>query len=233
MPQRPRNGPLFLFDAPGLPTIFGRMTPMMRRAGMMGCAGLAAALAVAWGQPASAQAQPQQRPPAQQVPQAQPPQPQTLATLYERLKATGTAQEAEVIVRQIARRWGRSGSDTSDLLMARAKEAMGSQNAPLAVELLDRVIVLQPDWAEAWHVRGVAFFLMQDDGRALVDFRETLRREPGHFMALGMAAAALQRQGDERNALAAYRAVQELHPFFAGVKEAIEKLTPNVAGRDA
>ncbi|MCX7339341.1 MAG: tetratricopeptide repeat protein [Hyphomicrobiales bacterium] len=205
----------------------------MRRAGMTVCAGLAAALAVAWGQPASAQAQPQQRPPAQQPPQAQPSQPQTLATLYERLKATGTAQEAEVIVRQITRRWGRSGSDTSDLLMARAKDAMGSQNPPLAVELLDRLIVLQPDWAEAWHVRGIAFFLMQDDGRALVDFREALRREPGHFMALGMAAAALQRQGDERNALAAYRAVQELHPFFSGVKQAIEKLTPNVAGRDA
>lgn len=138
-----------------------------------------------------------------------------------------------MIVRQIARRWGRSGSDTSDLLMARARQALGAQNSALAVELLDRLVVLQPGWAEAWHVRGMAFFVMQDDGRALVDFREALRREPQHFMALGMAAAALQRQGDERSALSAYRALQEMHPFFRGVKDAIERLKPNVDGRDA
>jgi tetratricopeptide (TPR) repeat protein len=178
----------------------------------------------------------QQRPPAEPAPrsQATPAQPpQTLATLYERLKGAGSAQEAEVLVRQIARRWARSGSDTSDLLMARARQAMGQRNGPLAVELLDRVIALQPGWAEAWHVRGLAFFVMQDDLRALVDFREALRREPGHFMALGMAAAALQRQGDEKGALGAYRALQELHPFFSGAKDAIERLTPNVDGRDA
>lgn len=136
-------------------------------------------------------------------------------------------------MRQIARRWGRSGSDTSDLLMARARQALTSQNGALAVELLDRVIALQPAWAEAWHVRGLAFFIMQDDGRALVDFREALRREPQHFMALGMAAAALQRQGDERSALKAYRALQGMHPHFSGVKDAIEKLAPSVDGRDA
>ena len=162
---------------------------------------------------------------------AQPPQ--TLSTLYERLKAAGSAEEAGALVRQIARRWARSGSDTSDLLMARARQAMGQRNGPLAVELLDRIIALQPGWAEAWHVRGMAFFVMQDDLRALVDFREALRREPGHFMALGMAAAALQRQGDEKGALGAYRALQELHPFFSGAKDAIERLKPNVDGRDA
>ncbi len=117
--------------------------------------------------------------------------------------------------------------------MQRAKESLARQQAPLAVELLDRVIALQPDWAEAWHVRGMAFFVMQDDFRAIADFRETLRREPGHFMALGMTAAALQRQGDEAGALRAFRAVQAMNPFFDGVKAAIERLVPNVDGRDA
>jgi tetratricopeptide (TPR) repeat protein len=176
------------------------------------------------GPPAAVQAAPQVPPPAP---------PQTLATLYERLKASGSAQEANVLVRQISQRWARSGSDTSDLLMARARQALAARNGALAVELLDRVIALQPTWAEAWHVRGLAFFVMQDDGRALVDFREALRREPQHFMALGMAAAALQRQGDERSALSAYRALQDMHPFFTGVKDAIERLKPNVDGRDA
>lgn len=187
------------------------------------CAGTALSQALPSGQRPSTQAQP--------APNSN--QPQSLATLYERLRASGSTQEAEVIVRQIARRWGRSGSDTSDLLMARARQALAAQNGPLAVELLDRVIALHPAWAEAWHVRGVAFFVMQDDGRALVDFREALRREPKHFMALGMAAAAFQRQGNERNALDAFLAVRDIHPFFNGAKDAIERLKLKVDGRDA
>ena len=186
------------------------------------------------GLPAFAQVpapdKPSQPPPSDQVPLPQ--APPTLDVLYERLKAAGSTQSAEVIVRQIARRWGRSGSETSDLLMARARQALASRNAALAIELTDRIIVLQPAWAEGWHVRGLSFFLLQDDGRALVDFRETLRLEPNHFMALGMAAAALQRQGDEKRALSAFKAVQELHPFFTGVKDAIEKLRLSVDGRD-
>ncbi len=165
--------------------------------------------------------------------QAPAPPPATLPSLYERLKGAATPAEAEAVVRQIARRWGRSGSETSDLLMSRARQAMGHRNAPLAVELLDRVIAIQPNWPEAWHVRGLAFFMMQDDARALFDFRQTLRLEPNHFMALGLTAATLQRQGDSRGALRAFRAVQEMHPHFQGVKDAIERLAPLVDGRDA
>jgi Tfp pilus assembly protein PilF len=193
-----------------------------------------AAVAVLLGGSALAQA-PQRPPAAPQAPAAPTPAPapQTLADLYERLKASATPQEAEAVVRQIARRWGRSGSETSDLLMQRARQSLGQRNAALAVEILDRVIALQPGWAEAWHMRGVAFFTLQDDGRALIDFREALRREPNHFMALGMAAAALQRQGDEKNALGAFRALEVIHPQFKGVKDAIERLKPAVDGRDA
>lgn len=178
------------------------------------------------------QPDPAQRPPGagRQAP-AQPPA--TLASLYEKLKGAATPAEAEAVVRQIARRWGRSGSETSDLLMSRARQAMGHRNAPLAVELLDRIIAIQPNWPEAWHVRGLAFFMMQDDARALFDFRQALRLEPNHFMALGLTAATLQRQGDSRGALRAFRGVREMHPHFEGVKDAIERLTPLVDGRDA
>lgn len=171
-------------------------------------------------------------PPTTSQPSVPAPAPQSLAALYERLQASGSAKESESIVRQIVRRWTRSGSDVSDVLMTRAKQALGARNGPLAIELIDRIIALQPEWAEAWHVRGLAFFVMQDDTRALIDFREALRREPGHFMALGMAAAALQRQGEEKSALAAFRKLQDMHPFFSGAKQAIERLAPKVDGLD-
>lgn len=170
---------------------------------------------------------------APQGPAGQTQAPLTLDALMERLKAAATPEEAQNLVRQIARRWARSGSDVSELLMTRARQAMGHRQTDLAVELLDRIIALQPEWAEAWHVRGMAFFMLQDDARALADFRETLRREPRHFMALGMTAAALKRQGDDRGALKAFRAVREINPHFQGLKDAIDRLTLDVDGRDA
>jgi tetratricopeptide (TPR) repeat protein len=188
------------------------------------------ALAVLTPVPVAAQAQPRDgraEPPAPRQP------PATLPSLYERLKAATSPEEAQGVVRLIVQRWNRSGSDTADLLMTRARAALAKSNPALAVELLDRVTVLQPGWAEAWHARGLAFFVLQDDVRALADFREAIRREPGHFMAVGMTAAALRRQGDERGALRAYRALQTMHPHFQGLKDAIEKLTPEVEGRDA
>ncbi len=231
------QGPPFLFDRERVTAIFYKMVnPARILSSISSCVlGAACVFAVlpALGQvPAQVPSQiPAPEKPAQPAPQVQ--APPTLDVLYERLKTAGSPQSAEVVVRQIARRWGRSGSETSDLLMARARQALAARNAALAIELTDRIIVLQPAWAEGWHVRGLAFFLLQDDGRALVDFSETLRREPNHFMALGMAAAALQRQGDEKRALSAFRAVQELHPFFTGVKDVIEKLKLSVDGRDA
>jgi tetratricopeptide (TPR) repeat protein len=209
-----------------LPTVATRALSSAALIGAMSAVMIGAAPAQ---QPALRDGQGGQRPQAQAAPQA----PATLQSLYDRLKAAASPEEAQAIVRQIARRWNRSGSETADLLMTRAKESLARQQAPLAVELLDRVIAIQPAWAEAWHVRGMAFFVMQDDFRAIADFRETLRREPGHFMALGMTAAALQRQGDQSGALRAFRAVEAMNPHFGGVKDAIEKLKRDVDGRDA
>jgi Tfp pilus assembly protein PilF len=192
---------------------------------------LAPAAALAQGAPLRDQA-PRDQAPGNPAPQQPAPAPQTLSGLYDRLKTAQTAEEAQTYVRQIARRWGRSGSDSSDLLMSRARQALQAQNASLAVELIDRIIAIQPEWAEAWHVRGLAFFVLQDDTRALADFRQTLRLEPNHFMALGLTATSLMRQGDEKAALRAYRAVKTLHPFFRGADEAIKRLEPKVDGVD-
>jgi tetratricopeptide (TPR) repeat protein len=217
--------------------VFGAMLPLL--AGVILAAEMVAAPVLAQAPSLSPPAPPAAPPasrgerPAQGQTQSAPQAPLTLDALMERLKSAATPEEAQQHVRQIARRWARSGSDVSDLLMARARQAMGQRQTDMAVELLDRVIALQPEWAEAWHVRGIAFFMLQDDARALADFRETLRREPRHFMALGMTAAALKRQGDDRGALRAFRAVRELNPHFEGVKEAIDRLVLDVDGRDA
>jgi tetratricopeptide (TPR) repeat protein len=80
---------------------------------------------------------------------------------FARLAAAKDEAEANGIANLIERRWSRSGSDTADLLLSRATEAIHKKEFPVAVELLDRVLALEPQWAEAWNRRATAFYLLE------------------------------------------------------------------------
>lgn len=158
--------------------------------------------------------------------------PSNLDDLFARLAAASDETEAKGVAGLIERRFARSGSDTADLLSTRAGDALKGGDAALAVELLDRVTQLRPDWAEAWNRRAAAFFRLDDPARALADLETALTREPRHFeawMALGHVEMAT---GDKRRALVAYRQALKLHPFLDGVKAMIGRLAPDIDGRD-
>ena len=157
----------------------------------------------------------------------------TLDKLFERLAAAKTAEEAKGITNLIQRRWARSGSDTADLLMTRAQDALKARELPLAIELLDRVITLEPDWAEGWNQRANALFLAGDPIRSMLDIAETLKREPRHYGAMMGLGTILRQQGDDKRAMIAYRRALEVYPQLEGVKDAVESLKLEVDGRDA
>lgn len=157
----------------------------------------------------------------------------TLERLFQRLHDATTQEEAEGIARLIQRRWARSGSDTADLLMSRAQEALKDKQVEIAIELLDRVISLQPDWAEAWNQRANALYLAGDSIRSMVDIGETLRREPRHYGAMMGLGMILRQQGDDKAAMVAFRKALEIYPQFDAVKKAVDALKSDVDGRDA
>lgn len=168
------------------------------------------------------------------LPEAPPPRsPVTLDKLFERLAAAKTPEEAKGIANLIQRRWARSGSDTADLLMTRAQDALKARELPLAIELLDRVVTLEPDWAEGWNQRANALFLAGDPIRSLLDIAETLKREPRHYGAMMGLGTILRQQGDDKRAMVAYRRALAVYPQLEGVKDAVESLKLEVDGRDA
>ncbi len=171
-------------------------------------------------------------------PSAQPSAPQrgpaaTLDRLFERLAAAKDANEAKGIANLIQRRWARSGSDTADLLMTRAQTALRGQQTELAIELLDRVISLEPNWAEGWNQRANALFLAGDPIRSMLDIGEVLKREPRHFGAMMGLGTILRQQGDDKRAMVAYRKALEIYPQLEAIKDAVESLKIEVDGRDA
>ncbi|MHB2165476.1 tetratricopeptide repeat protein [Alsobacter sp. R-9] len=200
----------------------------------MRIAGPAFALAVVFGLSAgstaalSQQTQQQGRKPA---PNASV-RPTTLDDLFERLQRAKTEDEAKGIADAIQRRWMRSGSDTADLLMDRALEALRSGDQPLTIELLDRVVVLQPNWAEGWNKRATVFFMMGDNTRSMADLQQVLAREPRHFGALAGLGMILKNNGDDKKAYEAFKKALAINPHMPEVKSAVERLAPDYEGRD-
>lgn len=155
----------------------------------------------------------------------------TLDDLFARLAASADEGEARGIATLIERRFARSGSDTADLLMSRAGEVL-SDDPALAIELLDRVTQLKPDWAEAWSRRAAAFWRLDDPVDALADLNRALTQEPRNFnawLALGHLRMAAD---DKKRAIEAYRKALALHPHLADAKRIVERLAPEIDGRD-
>src|ERR1700674_441350 len=58
--------------------------------------------------------------------------------------------------------WLQTPSDTTALLMMRAKAAIDAQQTDVALKLLDATIKLRPDYVEAWNRRATLYYLKND-----------------------------------------------------------------------
>jgi tetratricopeptide (TPR) repeat protein len=156
---------------------------------------------------------------------------QKLDDLFARLAASKDAAESNGLVVAIDRLYLESGSDTGDLLMARAISAIGARNLAVSLTLLDKIIVLRPDWAEAWNKRATVRYLMDDDKGSMADIARVLSLEPRHIGALSGMATILERAGFTDDALRTYRRALEIAPQLPSVRAAVDRLTAAAKGQ--
>jgi tetratricopeptide (TPR) repeat protein len=136
-----------------------------------------------------------------------------------------------MIEAEILRRFDKSGSDTADLLMSWAGKAIQAKSYPLALDILDQVVLLRPTFAEAWNKRATVHFLMDDYSSSISDIRQTLAMEPRHFGALSGLGVILQAMDRKDEAIRAFKRALEVNPQLEKVRESLEKLEKEVAGR--
>lgn len=154
-----------------------------------------------------------------------------LDTLFTRL-AEAEGENWQRIQSDIWRLWSQSGSPSMDLLLRRAQEAMEAGQPELALRFLDDLVRLAPDFAEGWNKRATVHFRLGEYGRAVADIEHVLALEPRHFGALSGLAMILERLGNDQGAYQAYSEALEVHPNLPGAAEAIERLAPEVQGRE-
>ena len=154
------------------------------------------------------------------------------AELYAQLAASKDADETAGVITRLLHNYSESGSDTADLLLRRARQAIGIENYSDALKILDAEIAFLPDWAEGWNARATARYLDDDYNGSMADIAQTLKREPKHIGALMGMGMILQARGKKEDALQVYNRVLEIAPHWRNAQEAADKLKAALAGSE-
>lgn len=154
----------------------------------------------------------------------------TLDPLFDRLRATPSAHEAQMLEVAIRHAWSRSGEGTVDALMGRAVEAIHAGQYETALDTLDRVVRTAPRWAEGWNLRATVHYLREDYAEAVVDIEHVLSLEPRHFGALAGLGRIFLELEDKEAALQAFEAALSIHPHLEEIREEAETIREELAG---
>ncbi|MFB2562757.1 hypothetical protein [Rhizobium sp. IMFF44] len=155
---------------------------------------------------------------------------QQLDNLFTALKRQRDPDQASLIADQISAELSDSGSATINLLMQWADKAIQEKRNAAAMDYLDQVISLKPDYVEGWNRRATLNFAIGDYRKSMEDINQVLRIEPRHFGALAGMAAMLTERGNDAQALRVWDRFLEVYPANRSAQEEAGKLSEKLAG---
>jgi tetratricopeptide (TPR) repeat protein len=170
---------------------------------------------------------------AAEAPRPRPPKDKRtqLEGLFAALKVAPDDRSSKQIADRLEAIFADSGSPSCDILMARALAAADAKQYDLALELLDQVILIEPDYIGAISKRATLRYMKDDYSGALADLREVIAREPRHYSSMYGLALILRDLGDDKRALDAVRRARAVNPRIDGSEDLEDQLSVKVEGR--
>lgn len=150
--------------------------------------------------------------------------------LFSELRRTSDQRAARRVVDRILAEWADSGSATVDLLMQWAESAIDEERHGTALDLLDQVTTLMPDYAEGWNRRAGLHYRMDDHRKAMADINRVLSLEPRHIGALADMARIMSDAGNDRLALQAYMRSLEVYPADRATQRKVGEIEDRLSG---
>ncbi|WP_245407064.1 tetratricopeptide repeat protein [Bartonella tribocorum] len=144
--------------------------------------------------------------------------------LLKELKYCADVSQAKKLSQQLQHLWSQSGSETIDLLMSWAENAINSDDYGLALDYIDNALALLPTHAEAWVRRAWIHIQLNDFKLAMLDLNHALELEPRNYIAffeLGITMEATERP---ELALKAYETALNYYPQMQRLQKRIEAL---------
>lgn len=121
--------------------------------------------------------------------------------------------------------WFRGGKSAEvNHLVCQGAQALNQKEFNKAVDLFSEAIRTDPDFAEAYHQRGIAHYLLEEYEKSIGDCQRTIRRMPCHFGAWAGMGHGHAHLGQNSQAIECYEKALQINPHLSCVSEAIEEL---------
>ncbi len=158
---------------------------------------------------------------------------------YGRLAEIGTMEDIPVLmaalwdeeelIRGIAEQsvwgiWLRTDDPVVDPLFQTGMQLIAEDKPAAAIEKLNQVIELKPEFAEAWNHRGNAYSDLGEEDRALADYERAIILNPYEFGTLESIGEIWMSRSDYRKAAEYFRRALDLNPNRAQAAEALQEL---------
>ena len=135
----------------------------------------------------------------------------------------------EELIRGIAEQsvwgiWMRTDDPVVDPLFQTGMQLIAEDKPEEAIEKLNQVIDLKPEFAEAWNRRGNAYAASGDDAHALADYERTITLNPYQFGTLESCGEIWMMRSNYRKAADYFRRALDLNPNLPEAAEALQTL---------
>lgn len=111
-----------------------------------------------------------------------------------------------------------------------ADKAITDNKQPAALDILDQVIALAPNYVEGWNRRATLHYAMGNYRKSMSDINRVLSIEPRHFGALAGMAAILGASGKDELAMRAWEQFLDIYPADRKAQEQLGELAEKLAG---
>ena len=152
-----------------------------------------------------------------------------LNELFNQLKNNNDVTSAFEIEKKIWKIWSihpsndRRGYRLTELL-AQGSFLMAKEELNKAYEIFSQIILVDPNWSEAWNKRATVLYLMGRYQDSLDDIDEVLKRESRHFGALSGQGLVQIKLKNYEQAIKSYQAAQKIYPSINAAKIMIPQL---------
>ena len=151
-----------------------------------------------------------------------------LNNLFKQLKNSETSKAIE-IENKIWKIWSihpsndRRGYRLTELL-AQGSFLMAEKELNKAYEIFSQIILVDPNWSEAWNKRATVYYMLGKFDASMMDIHETLKLEPRHFGAMdGMGLIFIHFQQFDK-AIGIYDQMLKIFPKSISIIEKKERL---------
>lgn len=109
-------------------------------------------------------------------------------------------------------------------MLTEGSDLVNNKKLNEAIIVFDKVIEIDPNWAEAWNKRATVFYMLGEFQKSQKDIDKVLELEKRHFGALAGQGLVNIKLKNYEKAIMSYEKAQEIYPTMKSPKIMIEKI---------